>query len=398
MFDTEIKSYEAEFQRIKKLSEFDLDYLELQDELKNLVDLAKIIAGTEISVLNLIDDHFQWSVSANSTLPNSMPREDSVCQYTIDLKNELEIPRLDLDSRFDNKDYVKGIEGFRYYLGIPLTLASGENIGALCVLDRDEMSTPEQKKNALKLIAAEIVEKLETKKRLNEAIFSYTEAIQARNQAAHDIRGPLNGIAGLAEVVESEDLSNEEMKEYFRLIKESGNGLLELTEEILNSAKVSKTIKSRYINLPQLKEKLLKLYNLPVRSKNISFQISADPEKARYSFPKRKLLCIAGNLISNAIKFTPAHGKVSVDLDIVNTEAGKFKTITVTDTGKGFSEAEISDFYNDKLESSVGVEGEKGFGLGLKLVHEMVNDLGGTMEITSRGNRGAKIEVRLPLS
>ncbi|GAA4308271.1 GAF domain-containing sensor histidine kinase [Pontixanthobacter gangjinensis] len=394
---TETKSVPSEFQRIRKLSELDLDYLELHEEVKNLLELAGMIAETETSMLNFLDHHTQWSVYPDSPQPEPTPREESVCNYTIQNKTVLEIPRLDLDQRFADKDFVKGTKGLKYYLGIPLNLDSGESIGALCMVDRSEMHTTQKKIKALGLIAEEIVDKLETRKKLNESLYSLSEAVRIKNQVAHDVRGPINGIAGLAEVVESEELSEEEMREYFKLIKDSGHGILNLTTEILESGKAAKVFKSRYINLSRLEEKLLQLYHLSARTKHIDLRVIANPEKSTYLFPKRKLLSIMGNLISNAIKFTPENGKIIVELDIKNSENGRQIEMKVSDTGLGFSESSIRDFYNDDLRSSVGIKGEKGFGLGLKLVKEMVHDLDGQIKITSGLGEGTKIEVRLPL-
>lgn len=397
MLTTETTSFKSEFQRIKKLHDLDLDYLELHEEVKNLIELAGIIAGTEISVLNLVDSHTQWTVSPIAGEPNQIPREDSVCKYTILTKDGLEIKRLDLDDRFADQDYVQGEKGLKYYLGIPLTLDSGENIGAICMADRSEKSASESNKKAIRLIAAEIVEKLEAKKKSNETLEALSEAIRIKNQIAHDVRGPINGIAGLAEVVEAEDLSVSEMREYFKLIKDSGKGLLDLTDDILQSGKASDMFRSQFINLKQLKEKLYKLYQLPARSKKIDFKIDFESDRNWQYFSKRKLVSIIGNLISNSIKFTPEGGAIHVNLDVINSESGKQVFAMVKDSGKGFSDSEIQKFYNNSLDCSVGSAGEKGFGLGLKLVNEMVSELGGNLTIRSEQDTGTEIEVKLPM-
>jgi len=389
--------YESEYQRIKKLSELDLDYLELQKKVKNLVELAGIIAGTEMSVLNLIDNYYQWTVSPSSKEPDQTLREESVCNFTILSKDSLEISRLDLDERFSNNKFAKGEYGLKYYLGIPLTLNSGENIGAMCLADKKERSLTDSTKKALKLIAVEIVEKLEATKKLNETVYALSEAIHMKNQIAHDVRGPIHGITGLAESVESEDISKEEMKEYFQLIKDSGKGILDLTDDILTKIEVVQVIDSNDTNLKQLEEKLYKLYHLPSKSKEIDFNITADTKHEQIFFSKRKLLSIIGNLISNSIKFTPTKGKITVYLEIINSGDGKMMQIKVIDSGKGISETEIEDLYDYKLSSSPGTAGEKGFGLGLKLVSEMVNELDGEMIITSEKNKGTEIELKLPL-
>src|SRR5690606_35104048 len=103
----EVERNNVEYGRIKKLSEFDLDYRNLQNEFQSLVELAAHIAGTDISLINLIDTHSQWTVSSYCSDLTEMDREDSICQYTIQSENPMEIPRLDKDARFMDKPYVR---------------------------------------------------------------------------------------------------------------------------------------------------------------------------------------------------------------------------------------------------------------------------------------------------
>ena len=199
-----VENRDIEYRRIKKLSEFDLDYKKLQNEFQNYVELAANVAGTKISLVNLIDNYTQWTVSAFSSELYQVDREESVCDHTLRTENFLEIPRLDKDHRFRDKPFVKGDYGLKYYLGIPLKVESGEKIGALCVIDHEERKVSPEKKRLLNLIASEIVEKLEAKRKLDSLKNKLAEAIAQRNQMAHDIRGPLAGILGLSESVEDE--------------------------------------------------------------------------------------------------------------------------------------------------------------------------------------------------
>ncbi len=398
MLNEIIENDEAEYQRIKSLSKFDLDYNELQEEFKSLVQLSAMIAGTEMSVINLIDNYYQWTVTAFSTKLLQMPREESICDRTIRTHEPLEIRDLDKDEHFKDRGFSKGDSGFNYYLGIPLTLESGDNIGALCVLDKNSKEISERNKAMLRLVASEIVSKLEHKRKMDETIFSLNKAIKTRNQVAHDVRGPITGITGLAEVAASEDSSKEEMVQYFKLIKDSGNSVLELTNDILKSGLSNDPFQEKNINLKQLKEKLLKLYRLPARSKNIDFQIRINPEKANLIFSRRKLLSVFGNLISNAIKFTPANGKITVDLDVLYLDNGKYLEFVITDNGVGMSKKALAEFKEHKLNATKGTLGEQGFGLGLKLVQDMVRESYGEMDIYSCENAGTKIEVKLLLN
>jgi len=72
-----------ELERNIRLSEFDLDYLDLEDNFKDLTSLAAQLANTEISLVNLIDTYTQWSVSSHNFDLKQMSRNQTVCQYTI---------------------------------------------------------------------------------------------------------------------------------------------------------------------------------------------------------------------------------------------------------------------------------------------------------------------------
>lgn len=151
---------ENEMQRVIELSEFDLDYSSLDEQFKDLTKLAAKVAGTDISLINLIDSFTQWSVSNYGLDIQQMPREDSVCQYTIVTENFFEVKDLSADARFRDKFYVKDDPNLRYYFGVPLQADNGIQLGALCVLDTVGKEISPEKVEMLKIIADEIVNRL----------------------------------------------------------------------------------------------------------------------------------------------------------------------------------------------------------------------------------------------
>jgi hypothetical protein len=105
-----------EDERIWALTEFDIDYSDSSVLLKDLVELAAKIAGTKISLINLIDTYTQWTV-ANFGLPiEQMGRDESVCQYTILNNESFEVKSLSSDDRFKDKFYVVDNPNLEYYL------------------------------------------------------------------------------------------------------------------------------------------------------------------------------------------------------------------------------------------------------------------------------------------
>ena len=102
--------HENELDRLLALSNLGIDYYEPKQGLNYLTELAAKICGTEISLVNLIDSFTQWSVSSYGMDISQMPREESVCQYTIHTSSNegLEVKDLRDDERFKNMFYVKG--------------------------------------------------------------------------------------------------------------------------------------------------------------------------------------------------------------------------------------------------------------------------------------------------
>ncbi len=391
----DVEHNRMEYRRIKRLSEFDLDYGNLHEEFKGLVELAAHVAGTEISLINLIDQHSQWSVSRHNLDVFQMDLEYSICQHTIQSDHLMEIPHLGRDERFSDRPFVKADDGFRYYLGIPLKVKTGENIGALCVMDYQEKSVSEEKKKLLRLIANEIVEKLENKLNMDELQEALEKATVQRNQLAHDVRGPIGGILGLATSTENVPLEEEEFMQYMQMIKASAAKLLELTDDILERQKVRQ--QENYFNLSGFKQHLDGLYELPARNKEIRLDIDINQKEDHQKFPRRKLLPIVGNLIANAIKFTPSQGTIGVDLDISGKDGKRALMITVSDNGKGIPKERLENIKKLAWFEDHGTDYEKGYGLGLQLVTEMVEDIHGTLHIDSEEGKGTSVRIVVPL-
>lgn len=389
-----------ELERIIELSEFDLDYSDLESNFKDLTLLAAKVAGTPpISLINLIDSFTQWTISSYGFDLEQMPREDSVCQYTIMDDQEFEVKNLASDERFKDRNYVKDDPQLRYYLGVPLKTANGTNIGALCVLDyaSDKLLTPE-KVELLKIIAAEIVNRLTALKVIENLKHKLAEAKETQKRVAHDIRGPIGGIIGLAQMISSQGDDNQldEVLEFINLIQKSGSSLLELADEILSENAQERKLQKDEYNLLLLKEKLEQLYVPQALNKSISFEVTIQTESAKIPFSRNKILQIVGNLISNAMKFTPQNGKVQVFLDLLTENGNRTLKMTVEDNGAGITEEKINEIKSGQASSTDGTAGEMGYGFGLTLVKHLVEGLKGTMQIESQIGKGTSFTILLP--
>lgn len=389
---------ENEYERVLNLSDYNLDYSNFQDEFKDLAKLTASVGGTPISMVNLIDSYTQWTISNYGIDLEQMPREDSVCQYTIkNGEKPFVIEDLSKDDCFKDKFYVKEGPLLRYYYGVPL-VSDGLNIGALCLMDKEVRELSPEKEELLRIIADEIVNRLKAYKVIEDLRNRVKEVQATQNKIVHDIRGPLGGIIGLTEIISEQGNENkiDELLEFIKLIHKSGNTILELADEILSAEKnKSVAIKGNEMDMQSFKDKLEKLYIPQAKSKNILFEVNINPRAMGIPFPKNKLLQITGNLISNAIKFTPNGGKVSVGLDLDISNSKYNLNIKVQDSGVGISPEKIDIILNGSASSEKGTEGEKGYGFGLQLIKHLINGLNGKLNISSAPGEGSVFEVMI---
>ncbi|MBE9583812.1 GAF domain-containing sensor histidine kinase [Mucilaginibacter sp. JRF] len=387
-----------EVERIIELSDYDLDYGSMQDQFKDLTTLAAKIAGTEISLINLIDTYTLWSISRYGLPVEQLPREESVCQYTILGDDNFEVGDLTLDERFRDKAYVSGAPNLRYYFGVPLRTAHGNNIGALCLMDTETKHLSAEKVEMLKLIADEIVSRLQLYKHAQDLKREAAEAMESKMRVAHDIRGPVGGIIGLANIITDQGRENtlDEMIKFINLISKSGNSILELADEILNTESYRLRARANSFNQLVLKDTLEKLYVPQALNKGIHLTITTNADTENVPFSKNKILQIIGNIVSNSIKFTPQGGGVAVGIDLHLGGMQNTLIFTVADNGVGMCPDKIASILAGEGTSTDGTFGEHGYGFGLSLVRDLIESLSGNMDIASTPGEGSVFTVTIP--
>lgn len=396
---------ENEFERLIELSELDLDYTNLEDNLEDLTQLAARIVGTQVSLINLIDSYTQWSVADYGMDIQQAPREESVCQYTILEDDSLEIKDLSKDERFKRKTYVENDPNLRYYYGVPLETSGGANIGALCVLDTEPKDVAPEDKELLKMIAKQVVRRLEALKKIKDLEDRVDDLNQKKRKISHDLRNPLSGIVGLADIMEDE-IKNERVKEVLELlemIKKGGNSLLDLVEEIMDQEDKEQEKHEpgkNEFSCQSFADKLKEMYQPQAKSKGVNLNINAKDSADDVFFPKSKLLQIVGNLITNSIKFTDDGGSVDVEITVNRTDDDTDDNelfIMVEDTGVGMNQEKVQEISHGKASSEGGTNGEKGYGFGMSLVKHLVDKAEGTMQINSELGEGTQFKIVLPV-
>ena len=217
--------------------------------------------------------------------------------------------------------------------------------------------------------------------------------------AAHDLKTPLNHILGIASVwLMEEDTLSETQKEYLRFINDSCKRMKNLIENLLDIDRIELGLKTVHVvvfNFNELTQKLHHSFLGEAKKKKINLILQDTTTITHYSTDPEMLYRVLENLVSNAIKFSPSGKNVLLS----TKQIGKKLTIEITDEGPGIIADELPLlFVKFKKLSARPTAGENSSGLGLSIVKELVELMGGTIEVKTKLNEGTSFVVELPIT
>jgi signal transduction histidine kinase len=217
--------------------------------------------------------------------------------------------------------------------------------------------------------------------------------------AAHDLRSPLAGIQGLAEMLASEDLAESgESREVAREIAGAAKEILEMISHMLGVYRGAGEISDpgwRELSLQDMLDRCAAAHRLSARSKQVTLSLEAETPDAMVKLEWELVTRVWQNLLGNAIKFTPPGGSVFVRLRLVEERWLEF---TIQDTGPGISPDDRAMLFRKfgRL-SAPPTSGETSQGLGLKIAFRIVEHLGGTISCSENQDSGAEFVVLIPV-
>lgn len=393
-------SAQKEFDRVLKLSEYDLDYTGKNPLLNDLSKLAAFVADMPISQINLVGPNTQWTLSSFGMEVDQMARNESICQFTILETDFFEASNLDQNEEFKDRDYVKGDLALRYYFGVPIKTTDGHNLGSVCVMDKKVNPLSPLKIELINTIANNVVHILDQNKTMRDLEIEIEEMEQSSKKLSHDIRGPINGIIGLSQIAKEqiEKENFEDLENINEMILKGGQSVIDLAEEILSANKMHDLTHLDYITLKKLKEKLTSLYSPQAFSKDIDFEITSGINNSTIKFSRKNLLQIIGNLLSNAFKFTPTNGAIKLILNLELENEKHILSIQVQDSGIGMMESQVERLNKMGGFTTEGTNKERGFGFGFQLAKKLIESMNGDLDIQSTPGKGTKISVRLKVA
>ncbi|HYW22384.1 MAG TPA: ATP-binding protein [Nodularia sp. (in: cyanobacteria)] len=215
---------------------------------------------------------------------------------------------------------------------------------------------------------------------------------------SHELRSPLNPILGWARLLQNGKLSEARRVEGLKTIERNANLQTQLIEDLLDISRIMQgklSLTVAPVSLISVISAAVETVRLVAEAKNIAIALDLDSETAPISGDAARLQQVVWNLLTNAVKFTPNSGQVSVELRQLHGLA----QIRVIDTGKGISPQFLSHVFEYfRQEDSSTTRKFGGLGLGLAIVRQIVEMHGGTVLAESQGdNQGATFIVQLPL-
>ena len=304
------------------------------------------------------------------------------------------------DSTADKVTFSDFVKDNLLVVFITVVFAAAGIIGIILVLLRKA-----RKAEAAAKLAASNTQKLNDK--LEIALEKAEDASLAKtrflNNMSHDIRTPMNAILGYAQLMEDELKGKElpETSEHLEKLQQSGKLLLAIINNVLDMARIESgrmEIDENYGRIEDVRQTLFEIFGDEAKKKNITLRYTINVEHEHIVTDNTKVKEIFVNILSNAIKYTPAGGSVMIDVDeLPCDEPGYMMTRTrVRDTGIGMSQEYLEKIFEAfTREQNTTKSKIAGTGLGMSIVKKYIDLLGGTIHVESELGKGTTFTVTL---
>jgi signal transduction histidine kinase len=294
--------------------------------------------------------------------------------------------------------------GFRALLSVPL-LREEQIIGSLSLNRKEPGEFPPEVVEVLKTFAtqsalaiqnARLFREIENKSRQLEVASQHKSEFLAN--MSHELRTPLNAIIGFSEVLTERMFGelNEKQDEYLRDIYASGQHLLSLINDILDLSKIEAgrmELEAADFDLPSAIDDALILVRERASRRGIALGHSVDDRLGQIRGDERKVKQVLLNLLSNALKFTPAGGRIEVRARVQDDVA----EIAVTDTGVGIAPEDQEAVFEEFRQVGAADNKVEGTGLGLALSRKFIELHGGRIWVKSQVGQGSTFTFTLPV-
>jgi signal transduction histidine kinase len=395
--------------------------LDLQTVLTSVVSHAVALSGSDSGAICEFDEHKrEFVLRATHRLSDELvqaieqvriPLEKTVLGMTVKLGEPVQIADVLQEPEYPLRGVLEPLE-LRALLGVPL-MREAKVIGALVVARKTASEFPQRTVDLLKTVAEQSVLAIQNA-RLFRDTKEQRQQLEIANQrlkeldrlksaflanVSHEFRTPLTAVEALTENM-LDGLTgplNDKQMRYIRDVKTSADRLARLIDDLLDLSIIESgrtEIKAQYVSVPNLMRDVSHTLAPVALEKQIQLDAdSLDGEQTAWA-DRDKVIQVLTNLISNAIKFTPPGGKISVG---VQKAAPGWIQVSVSDTGTGITPMEAARIFDEFYQvTQPGVNKSRGAGLGLSISKKLIEMHGGKIWVESEPGKGSEFFFTLP--
>lgn len=388
-----------EEERLRVLNSYKILDTLPEEDYDAIAKIASSICNSPIALISLVDKDRQWFKSNHGIEAKQTPRELAFCAHSILNPDDLFIVNdATKDERFFDNPLTTESPNVIFYAGAPLNTSEGHAIGTLCVIDNKPNELNETQKDALKLLAKQVVGLLELRKNNNElkkANRKVTKLNEQLNNFAyrltHDLKSPISGVNFLLDVLKEDHIDlykNTEAEGYVNLISNRMVYMGTLIDEILEYTKVNtENIVYQDFSLKAILDSIIGNIDFENKINLNSNNLDINIKSSKIGFVQ-----IFQNLISNSRKFSDEN---SVDIEVDFKKDKHFYYFTYKDNGPGIEEQYWEKVFNmfETLENA----NNENTGIGLATVKSIIKRLGGKIYIQKRedGKKGVCFHFKI---
>ncbi|MEO8236755.1 MAG: ATP-binding protein [Flavobacterium sp.] len=262
----------------------------------------------------------------------------------------------------------------------------------------EELKAVMVSRDLLETINKKLVEEKERSEQLAMARDEFLSSM------SHEIRTPLNGILGFTDLLLKNPSLDADSKKQLDYIKMSGDVLLVIINDILDLAKIESgqiTLYEKPFDLSKLIQLIYDTFSTKIQVKSIDFKVVIDKKvPVILNGDSIRVSQILFNLISNAVKFTPAKGKIKLKIKFDKEDEGfHYIKVTVKDSGIGIPSDKINVIFDPFIQLSNDTARKYGgTGLGLTIIKKIITIMNGEIHVKSKVDVGTKFTVNLPFA
>jgi signal transduction histidine kinase len=389
-----------ENERLAALRSYNILDTAAEKDFDDLTTLASSICQTPIALISLVDTERQWFKSHIGLTASETPIEQSFCAHAIVSYNDIMIvDDARTDERFADNPLVTGNPKIVFYAGVPLINEEGFALGTLCVIDQKKKQLSAEQTTALKVVAKQVVDKLELRRKITDLQTANQELRDANvfiqkfaSTAAHDIKNPLSSILLTSQAlkIRLQKLQDEGCSRLIDLNITSTTRLISLLDEMLDYSKDPSLLlaKKSEIDLKKAIRKVVSMINVP---DNLEIILPDTNPKLALSVVAFEQIFI--NLISNAIRYNDKNQTI---ITIRFAEDDEYYKFEVEDNGIGIAEAYHEKIFSNSFTLKITDRyNKKGTGIGLATVKDLVKVLKGNIYVKSTQGIGTTFFVSI---